>query len=283
MALVLVGVSPESTPDLLAKFPWQKIATWLVPTLAAVSIVTATFGNFAAYMQTNLKRLLAYSTIAHAGYMIMGLATLTLAGAQAVLFYLIAYLFMNLGAFAVIAFIRNQTGSEELNSYRGLVRRAPILVVTFTVFILSLLGIPPLAGFAAKFQVFAAIYDAAQASSNKTISVTLYITLAAGLLNSVLSAFYYMRVLKVMTIEHRLEDIEGSEPAPLRQTWGSVLYSGLFAAAVFAVGIWWGPLNKATANGVEGFQPKKVVQATGGGPPGPGGPGQPGGQGGRRP
>src|SRR5205814_1111131 len=83
------------------------------------------FGNLAAFRQTNLKRLLAYSTIAHAGYMVMGLATLSLDGAKAVLVYLVAYLLMNLGAFAVVAFIRNQTGSEELADYRGLVRRSP--------------------------------------------------------------------------------------------------------------------------------------------------------------
>src|SRR5204862_349377 len=78
------------------------LTRYLVPTLAVLAVITATFGNLAAYPQTNLKRLLAYSTIAHAGYMMMGLATLTGQGAAAVLFYLIAYLFMNLGAFAII-------------------------------------------------------------------------------------------------------------------------------------------------------------------------------------
>src|SRR5205807_2256447 len=81
-------------------------------------------------LQTNLKRLLAYSTIAQAGYMMMGLATFTRHGLSAVLFYLAAYLFMNLGAFAVVAFLRNQTGSEELSSHRGLMSRAPVLAVT---------------------------------------------------------------------------------------------------------------------------------------------------------
>ena len=130
-----------------------------MPTIAFFAAITATFGNLAAYPQTNLKRLLAYSTIAHAGYMMMGLATLTTAGAAAVLFYLVAYLFMNLGAFAVVAFIRNLTGSEDLNDLRGLIYRAPVLVITLGIFLLSLLGLPPLAGFAAKFQIFAVLYQ----------------------------------------------------------------------------------------------------------------------------
>jgi len=254
VALVLAGLDPNVTT--LNTVPWEKVTTWLVPTLAVAGIVTATFGNLAAYLQTNLKRLLAYSTIAHAGYMIMGLATVNREGVQAVLFYLIAYMLMNLGAFAVIAFIRNQMGSEDLESYRGLVRRAPILVVMLSIFLLSLLGIPPLAGFAAKFQIFAALYDSAQHSNDKVVSTTLYITLAAGLLNSVLSAFYYMKVLKVMTIDSRLEDIEGSEPAPLRQTPGSVIYASVFALAVFVVGIMWGPLDQWSARGTERFRPE---------------------------
>src|SRR6202043_1985284 len=123
---------------------WQHAAPYLVPMLGIFAVLTTTFGNLAAYAQTNLKRLLAYSTIAHAGYMMMGLATLSAAGAGAVLFYLIAYLFMNLGAFAVVAFIRNQTGSEDLASYRGLATRSPVMTVLLAIFLLSLLGMPPL-------------------------------------------------------------------------------------------------------------------------------------------
>src|SRR5204863_912407 len=141
---------------------WNTIIGYLVPALAFFAALTATFGNLAAYLQTNLKRLLAYSTIAHAGYMMMGLAVLTREGVAAVLFYLIAYLLMNLGAFAVVAFLRNETGSEDLSSYRGLVRRSPWMVVTLSVFLLSLLGIPPLVGFAAKFQIFLALFHAGE-------------------------------------------------------------------------------------------------------------------------
>jgi NADH-quinone oxidoreductase subunit N len=123
-------------------------------TLAAVAAVTATLGNLAAFGQSNLKRLLGYSTVAHAGYMLMGLAAMNAAGTAAVLFYLVAYLLMNLGAFAVVALVRNQTGSEELAAVRGLMAWSPALGVGLAVFLLSLLGLPPLAGFAGKVQVF---------------------------------------------------------------------------------------------------------------------------------
>ena len=129
--------------------------------------VTATLGNLAALAQTNLKRLLAYSTIAHAGYMLMALATLTRDGVAAVLFYLAAYLLMNLGAFAVVAIVRNRTGAETIDACRGLLGRSPALAVALAVFLLSLLGLPPLAGFAGKFQVFAAVYEAGRDYSRR--------------------------------------------------------------------------------------------------------------------
>ena len=193
---------------------------WLIPGLAFFAALTATFGNLAAYYQTNLKRLLAYSTIAHAGYMVMALATLTWQGVAAMLFYLVAYLFMNLGAFAIVAFIRNETGSEDLHDFRGLVRRSPWMVITLCVFLLSLLGIPPLVGFTAKFQVFGALYDASQtytAKGEPGLGTLLFGLLIVGGLNTVLSAVYYIKVMKVMIIEGRVEDLEGSEPPALAE------------------------------------------------------------------
>src|SRR5206468_8323775 len=154
-SLILAGLA---TTGPVRYDDWQHVAQYLVPGLAFFAVLTTTFGNLAAYLQTNLKRLLAYSTIAQAGYMMMGLAALNREGAAAVLFYLIAYLFMNLGAFAIVAFLRNQTGSEDLSDFRGLVRRSPWMVVLLSVFLLSLLGIPPLVGFAGKFQIFSVLW-----------------------------------------------------------------------------------------------------------------------------
>ena len=130
---------------------WPKIVPYLVPTLAFVAALTTTFGNLAAYGQTNLKRklLAAYLTIAHAGFMKMGPGRVysRRGGGGSLLFYLVVYLVMNLGAFAAVAFLRNLTGSEDLAELRGMIHRNPLVVVTLGVFLLSLLASPPLAGF----------------------------------------------------------------------------------------------------------------------------------------
>ena len=253
------AVDPDAgslaTQQILAA--WQKAAPYLVPTLSMFAVVTTTFGNLAAYMQTNLKRLLAYSTIAHAGFMMMGLATLTREGAGAVLFYLIVYLFMNLGAFAVVSFLRNTTGSEDLADFRGLASRSPILVVTLGVFLFSLLGIPPLAGFTAKFQIFSVLFVAADRymqGEQPMLAYTLYAVVVAAGLNTVLSLFYYAKVLKVMALERNLEEVEGT---PVRQIPLPVAHSayliGLSAALLFMF-ISWDPLvNASSVKAVDSF------------------------------
>ena len=171
--------------------------------LAVLACMTATLGNLAALGQTNLKRLLAYSTIAHAGYMMMALVALTPSAVGAILFYLIAYLLMNLGAFAVVAFLRNLTGSEELSSFSGLIQRTPILVVTLSIFLLSLLGLPPLAGFAAKFQIFASIYETAMFYRRDFLMMSYVFDglLIVAAINTVISAAYYLKILRVMVLD----------------------------------------------------------------------------------
>jgi NADH-quinone oxidoreductase subunit N len=251
LVLVVVGSAEARGVERLAE-----LSTHLTVTLAFFAALTATFGNLAAYPQTNLKRLLAYSTIAHAGYMLMGLATLTPEGASAVLFYLIAYLFMNLGAFAIVAFLRNLTGSEELSSFRGLVYRSPVLVITFAVFLLSLLGVPPLAGFAAKFQIFQALFDSAQSNGRAgqaVISYTLYALLVIGGINTVFSAVYYLKVLKVMILEKTVEEVEGTPSKELPMPPGAAFYASLLAMLILVVGILWDPLANASLKGVDGF------------------------------
>jgi NADH-quinone oxidoreductase subunit N len=247
--LVLVLVHPAGVPAESA------VIDYLIPVLALFAAVTATFGNLAAYAQTNLKRLLAYSTIAHAGYMMMGLATLKAYGAAAVLSYLVVYLFMNLGAFAVVAFLRNLTGSEELPSFRGLVYRAPVLVVTLGVFLLSLLGIPPLAGFFAKFEVFKALFKAAgDYGYDSGRGMTMLALLVIGGINTVISLVYYIMVLKVMILDKPLEEVEGREPQPLHVPPWSAAYATLLALVIVVLGVFWDPLVKASNDrGVKGF------------------------------
>jgi len=194
-------------------------------TLQIAAAVTAPVGNLAAYGQTNLKRLLAYSTVAHAGYMLMAVAPVGAAGPPAVLVYLAAYLPANLGAFAVVAAVRNRTGSEDVAAARGLVSRSPVLGVGLAVCLMSLLGLPPLAGFAAKFQVFSAVYDA---GANWLLAV--------GIVNTVVSAGYYLKILRTIGLD------DPADPTPLAAPVGlRALVFGL-AVALVVLGLAWGPL-----------------------------------------
>jgi NADH-quinone oxidoreductase subunit N len=255
LALILVGLSDLRDQESFES--WLEVARYLAPALGFFAALTATFGNLAAYLQTNLKRLLAYSTIAHAGYMMMALAPLNREGASAIFFYLIAYLFMNLGAFAMVAFLRNQTGSEELSSYRGLVQRAPVMVILFSIFLLSLLGIPPLAGFAAKFQIFSVLFDAGRsytAAAQPGLGFLMYALLVIGGLNTVISAVYYLTVMKVMILDRPLEEVDARPPARLPLAAGSAVYGSLLAAMIFIVFLAWQPLGDASDQGVNRFQ-----------------------------
>ena len=234
---------------------WLSVAKYVGPTFGLIAAVTATFGNLAAYRQTNLKRLLAYSTIAHAGYMLMGLSTFLAEGVAAVLFYLVAYLTMNLGAFAIVAFIRNKTGSEELSTYRGLIQRSPVIAVLMGVFLFSLLGLPPLVGFAAKFQIFRVLFDAGQIYASKAalLSNTMFALLIIGGINTVISLFYYVRVIKIMVIDAPEKEAGVMSPIAWSFPAGSVVYASVLALAVFALGILWDPLAVCTAQGVQRF------------------------------
>ncbi len=258
VTLVFAGMDPMTNPLVLTESHWRAVKDYLVPVLGCGAALTATFGNLAAYRQTNLKRLLAYSTIAHAGYMMMGLTPLTREGAAAVLFYLVAYLFMNLGAFAVVAFLRGETRSEDLNDFRGLVRRSPWMVVTLSLFLLSLLGIPPLAGFAAKFQIFYALYHGGQvdyATGEPGHGAFLYGLLVVGALNTVISAVYYIKVMKVMILEEHVEDVEGRAPAALPERLPAVTFASLVALAVIVLGIAVNPVVAMSQAGVDRFRP----------------------------
>jgi NADH-quinone oxidoreductase subunit N len=179
--------------------------------LGVIAVVSSTFGNLAAYFQTNVKRMLAYSTIAHAGYMLTGVVAMLVAledgnqmlatdCVEGVLFYLSVYLFMNLGAFAIVALIRNRTYSEEIADYRGLKSECPWLCVMMAVCLFSLVGLPPLGGFVAKFFVLAPVWEAA------SIHWSMGVLVGFALLNTVFSLFYYLKVPVAMFIADRPED-----------------------------------------------------------------------------
>jgi NADH-quinone oxidoreductase subunit N len=169
---------------------------------------------------------------------------------------------MNLGAFAVVAFLRNQTGSEDLSDYRGLLTRAPGMTVLLAIFLLSLLGMPPLAGFAAKFLVFSQVFEAGRAALNGPapwLGTVYFALLVIGGLNTVFSAVYYLRVLKVMILDKSAEETEGREAARLRVPAGAAAFTGLLAAGVVALGVAWNPLIVASDKGVAKFSPWKQV------------------------
>jgi NADH-quinone oxidoreductase subunit N len=194
---------------------------------AILALLTMTLGNLAALRQTSVKRMLAYSSIAHAGYMLVGLTAGTQRGVAAVLFYLLSYAFMNIGAFAVLVALEH--GGEQdvsLDEMVGLSRRKPLLAAAMAVFMLSLAGIPPLVGFMGKLYVFSAAVDAG------------WVWLAVlAMLNSVISAYYYLRVVVNMYM-HEAEE----ETAPSRAPWTVSLALWLTALGTIIIGIVPGPV-----------------------------------------
>jgi len=196
--------------------------------MLALSVLTMTFGNLAALnQQSNLKRLLAYSSIAHAGYVLMGLVVMTTDGLRAMLFYLAVYYVMNLGAFLVVMLVANSTGREDLAGFRGLAWRGGAWpAAAMAIFLFSLTGLPPLAGFVGKFYLFAAVVER-----------KMYFLALVGVINSVLSLFYYAKVVRTMFLEQPV----GGEGAVTVDTHNGVLL-GVLAAATLVLGVAWSPL-----------------------------------------
>lgn len=164
--------------NLITIFDWQTL-------LVLIALFTMTLGNLTALWQNNLKRLLAYSSIAHAGYLLLGLAALSQAGITAIMLYFMAYLIMNLGAFYVVMLISDNLGTEDIDGLDGLGFSSPLLAVPLSIFFIALAGIPPTFGFIAKFNLFAAIIDA-----------NLITAVIIALLNTVVSVYYYARIFK---------------------------------------------------------------------------------------
>lgn len=205
--------------ELLQIIDWKSIVILL-------SILTMTLGNFSALWQDNLKRMLAYSSIAHAGYMLLGLAVLSDQGITAILVYFIVYLFMNLGAFYVVMLIANKIGSENIDDYKGLGKTMPVAGVILALFLVSLVGLPPTAGFIGKMVLFIALIDA----NMVTVAII-------ALLNTVVSLYYYIRVLKNMY----LVQVDEEKPAiKLSFTNGFLLM--ILAIPVLVFGVYFTPI-----------------------------------------
>ncbi|HEY6417431.1 MAG TPA: NADH-quinone oxidoreductase subunit N [Candidatus Binataceae bacterium] len=207
---------------------WQALAGVDWPQLLLfVCIITMTLGNLAALQQTNMKRLLAYSSIAQAGYALMGFVVLSNDGIQAMLFYLFAYYLMDAGAFLVVMIVANSTGREDIDAYRGLAWRGGIVpAFALTIFLFSLTGIPLTVGFIGKFYLFAAV-----------IHSQFYILALVGILNSVVSLYYYLRPIKTMFFDQP----KGDEGTVRIQLWNYSLM-GVLACATILFGLYWAPI-----------------------------------------
>lgn len=199
--------------------------TWLLSDwsilFGVLAAVTMTIGNVIAIWQNDIKRLLGYSGIAQAGYLMVGLAAANASGQSGVMFFLVAYALTNLGAFITVIAISNKTGSDEINGYSGMVRRAPVLALVLAICLISLTGIPPTAGFMGKLLVFKSAIDAG----------LLWLVIIA-VVNSVISAFYYFNVIKVMF----LGEVPSQEGVPSSNTLRFTLV--VCTAGVFLLGVY---------------------------------------------
>lgn len=194
--------------------------------LEILTILTMTVGNIIAISQSNIKRMLAYSSIAQAGYILIGFVTQTLRGAEGVLIYILAYLFMNLGAFGVVIAISNTLKTERIEDYAGLSNYSGGLALILTLFLLSLAGIPPMAGFIGKFYVFSAAIEKGM------------IRLAiAGVLNSVVALYYYVKVIRYMYLAEPSIGFKTQTQAAILKPLSLKLVLGISVAGTLIIGI----------------------------------------------
>jgi NADH-quinone oxidoreductase subunit N len=187
--IVLVGFAP-----LHGDAAWHAMVAGWSPVLAALAALSILVGNLVALAQSNVRRLLAYSAVAHAGYTLIGLVAGDRDGFSAALFYATIYAITLVGAFGVVAMVRRETGGDDISNFRGLASRSPLLAACMSVFMLSLAGIPPLAGFFGKFYLFSA---ALRAGADHGL---LWLVTVA-LFGSFISLYYYLIVLKAVFVD----------------------------------------------------------------------------------
>jgi NADH-quinone oxidoreductase subunit N len=223
----------------LGQIPWPAV-------IGVISAVTMTLGNFAALNQTNLKRLLAYSSIAHAGYTLMGVATVSATGIQSVMIYMLIYLVMNVGAFLVVIHVAEATGSESILDYKGLAKRQPVAAIAFAIFLFSLTGLPPFAGFVGKWYLFYAVFQRIQMDGGGWYAVLALI----GALNTAVSLYYYVRIVRAMFIDLPY----APDPVPVRARAGYQIMLGAFSVAILVFGLWWDPMERWTAASLQLFR-----------------------------
>jgi NADH-quinone oxidoreductase subunit N len=225
--------------EAIAGIPWPAI-------VGVLSAVTMTLGNLTALSQTNLKRLLAYSSIAHAGYMLMGLSTNSERGNQAVMIYMLVYLVMNVGAFLVVILVADATGSESILDYKGLAKRHPVAALSFAVFLFSLTGLPPFAGFVGKWYLFYAVFERVGGPGGGWYAWLALI----GALNTAVSLYFYVRIVRAMFIDPAYVE----NPPPLPSRVGYQLMLGVLSIAILVFGVWWAPMVEWTSASLQMFR-----------------------------
>jgi NADH-quinone oxidoreductase subunit N len=219
-------------------------ATGWLPLIWISAALSMTLGNFGALMQNNVKRMLAYSSIAHAGYLLVAFAAQSEIGISAAIFYTASYAAMNVGAFAVVShFAAGGERYVSIDDYSGLGRRSPLLAFTLTVFMLSLIGIPGTAGFYAKYYVF----NAALAPSAH-LTALIFLTVI-GLVNSAVASYYYLRLIVVMYMR---EPVVNEAPAPASAAMRLTLV--LAAIATICLGVLPGRVLDFSAAGAADLQ-----------------------------
>ena len=200
--------------------PWPEI-------IGVLAVVTMTMGNLVAIQQKSIKRMLAYSSIAHAGYMMLALPVLSMEAVESIMIYLFIYVFMNLGAFFIVIFVKNKTGGESFEDFEGLGWKMPIVGAFMTLFMLSLTGLPPTAGFVGKLYIFKTLVGAG--------SEFLWLVIAGGV-NSVISLYYYFHVVKVMFLGGKRSDVITYPPSTM---FGLMIFT---AVPSLLLGLYWNPL-----------------------------------------
>ena len=214
-SIALAGTELGST-DL----PWPEI-------IGVLAVVTMTMGNLVAIQQDSIKRMLAYSSIAHAGYMMLALPVISMEAIESIMIYLFVYVFMNLGAFFIVITVKNKTGGETFNDYKGLGWKMPVIGSLMTLFMLSLTGLPPTAGFVGKLYIFKTLVGAG--------SDFLWLVVAGGI-NSVISLYYYFHVVKVMFLDGERSEKLSYPPSLM---FGLMVFT---AIPSLLLGLYWNPL-----------------------------------------
>ena len=233
MKVVRACLGPEGNAGLAVATPWILL-------IAVIAAATLLYGNLGAMWQANIKRLLGYSSIGHAGYILMGLVAFDENGFAAILYYLMAYMWTVLGVFAVVIAVNGVTRSHRLADYAGLSRRSPFLAFVLTCGLLSLAGVPPFAGFFGKFLIFQAVV-----AKGTTIAYGLAFVGAAGV---VISLYYYLCVIRRIYME---EPIEGDKATPIEVPAGlkGVMYVCL--AGMFLLGLVYEPFVQLARGAAE--------------------------------